>query len=423
MDREKVMRALIDWNFWYKEQFTGHPREYTEEVLKVLRSGFVADLVGVKRSGKSTIMNQVVKRLLETGVDPLSTLIVNFEDSRLWELDDANKLFQLLDVYREETGVKGRPYIFLDEVQRVRGWEGFVRSLVDRKEAFVTVTGSTSALRKGKVKEVLAGRHVSLEVTPLSFREFLLFKGFSLRSPLDLRAREVELKTLFLEYLRYGGFPAVVESDLKERILMELYDDILGRDVVEGCRIREVGKLRALSLFYVTNVGNRVSLRRISRSLGIPLRTVERFTACLQEAMLVYFLPPLSPSFSEMVKGERKVYSVDQGLSNVVGYRLNQNLGSLLENVVYLELRRRYGEGGLFYYRGKREVDFLVVRDNEVREAYQVTYNLADERELDGLREVLRRKKVEAKLLTLDEEGDVMGVKVRKVWKWLLGFD
>jgi predicted AAA+ superfamily ATPase len=355
VDREKIIQALIDWNFWYKSQFTGVPRDYTDKVIQVLNEGIVCDLVGVKRAGKSTIFNQVVKKLVEEkGVNPFLTLIINFEDPRLAEINEGGKLFDLLNLYKEETGVKGKPYIFLDEVQRVKGWEGFVRSLIDRKEAFISVSGSTSKVNKGRVKEVLAGRHISLEVLPLSFKEFLNFKGVKVERQLDAIARSSEIKSLFQEYLKFGGFPMVVNSDVKEKVLLQLYDDIISKDVMEECKIKRLDKLKSLALFYVSNVGNRISLRRVSRSLEIPLRTVERFTACIESSMLIHFVRPLSPSLSQMVRGERKVYSVDTGLSNVVGYRLNQNLGSLLENLVYLELRRRYGGDAIHKERGLR---------------------------------------------------------------------
>ncbi|BCU69829.1 ATP-binding protein [Stygiolobus caldivivus] len=424
MDREKLVQTLADWNFWYRQQFTGVPREYTEEVVKVLEGGLVCDIIGVKRSGKSTIINQAVRKLVEEkGVDPLLTLIVNFEDPRLSEIDSGEKLFELFNTYKEEAGIKGKPYVFLDEVQRVKGWEGFVRSLIDRKEAFIAVSGSTSRVNKGRVKEVLAGRHVSVEVTPLSFKEFLDFKGVKVERPIDLLAKGSEMRSLFSEYLKYGGFPLVVNSNIKESIILQLYDDIISKDVIEDCGIVKADKLRALALFYVSNIGNRISFRRVSRSLQIPLRTVERFTSCIENSMLIHFVKPLSPSLSEMVRGERKVYSVDTGLSNVVGYRLNQNLGSLLENMVYLELKRRYGSGSIYYYRGKNEVDFVIVRDNEVTEAYQVTYTLNDERELKGLKEVLRKKKVDAYVLTFDDkEREEDGVRVLKAWRWALGY-
>ncbi|BCU67750.1 ATPase AAA [Sulfolobales archaeon HS-7] len=424
MNRENVIRALIDWNFWYREQFIGHPRHYTRKVLEIMEADFVADVVGVKRSGKSTIFNQIVNYLIkEKGVSPFLSLIINFEDARLSEVDSAEKLFEVLNIYTEETGAKGKPYIFLDEIHKVRNWEGFVRSLVDRKGAYVAVSGSTSIMNKGKVREVLSGRHISTEVLPLSFKEFLSFKGMKVSTTLELLANESEIKKLFLDFLRFGGFPSVVNSNLKDKILLELYNDILTRDVIENCKVRNSEKMKILTLFYISNIGNRISFRRLSRSLRIPLRTIERFTSCIQDSILIYLVPALSPSFSEMMRGEKKVYSVDQGLSNVVGYRLNESLGSLLENAVYLELRRRYGGDSIFYYRGKNEVDFIIRQGNEIKEAYQATFTLNDEREIKGLKEVLRRKRIPAYIITFDdEEKEAYGIKILKGWKWMLGF-
>ncbi len=418
MDREKVLKALIDWNFWYKDQFTGYPRNYSRQVLNIMKSGFVADVVGVKRSGKSTIFNQIISYLIkEDKVNPFLTLLINFEDSRFAGID-GEKMFELLQIYREETGVNGKPYIFLDEVQNVKGWEGFVRSLIDRKEAYVAVSGSTSIINKGRVREVLGGRHISVEVLPLSFSEYLEFKGIKIGKEIDLIAKEEEIKRLFLEFLKFGGFPAIVNSEMKDKILLSLYEDIISKDVINSCKIREEEKLKNLSLFYISNIGNRISFRKVSKSLNIPLNTVERFTSCLLDSMLIYLVPPLSPSLREMVKGEKKVYSVDQGLSNVVGYKLNEGLGSLLENAVYLELRRRFGSNSVFYYHGKNEVDFLIKVGNEVRYAYQVAFTIHD-REIKGLKEV---GKIPNKFIITfdDEEKEIDGVKVLKAWKWML---
>ena len=181
-----------------------------------------------------------------------------------------------------------------------------MRSLIDRKEAFISVSGSTSKVNKGRVKEVLAGRHISLEVLPLSFKEFLSFKGVKVERQLDAIARSSEIKSLFQEYLKFGGFPMVVNSDVKEKLLLQLYDDIISKDVIEECKIKRSDKLKSLALFYVSNVGNRISLRRVSRSLEIPLRTVERFTACIESSMLIHFVRPLSPFLISDGKGREE---------------------------------------------------------------------------------------------------------------------
>ncbi|MEM3950994.1 ATP-binding protein, partial [Saccharolobus sp.] len=274
MNRELILKALIDWNFWYKNQFIGIERDYSNQLLSLLGKGFAISVIGVKRSGKSTIINQVVKKLIDKGEDPFNTLIVNFEDSRFGEIRTANDLFSLYELYKEIRKKKdSRPYVFLDEIQKVQGWEGFVRSLVDRKEANVVISGSTSSVNNKNVREVLAGRHLVLEVFPLSFKEFLRFKNIKLSTELDMIAKENEIKGLFSEYLNYGGFPLVVSNDNekdKEKILLQLYEDIMLKDVINECNIRNEEDVKNLALFYISNVGNKIRYRKISNSLNIP---------------------------------------------------------------------------------------------------------------------------------------------------------
>ncbi|ARM77192.1 AAA family ATPase [Acidianus manzaensis] len=429
MDRELLLKALIDWNFWYKDQYSGFPRQYSEKIIRILLSGLLVDVVGVKRSGKSTIFNQVIQKLIKNGTDPLNTLIINFEDPRFNEITDANSLFQLYEIYQEiRKDKKSKPFIFLDEVQKVKNWENFARSLIDRKEAYIAVSGSTSAITKGKLRETLSGRHISVEVYPLSFKEFLQFKGVELKSELDILANETKIKSLFLEYLKFGGFPLVAINEMKENILLNLYEDILSKDVVKCCKIKNENQVKNLSLYYITNVGNRISLRRISRTLQIPIRNVERYTQCLLNSYLIFFVNPLSSKLTQMVRAEKKVYVIDQGISNVIGYKLNETLGPLLENAVFIELLRRYGSRNIFYYRGKNEVDFLILENNKIKEMYQVTYSLNDlDREIKGIIEISKKDKdVKATILTFDEEKEIKindeTIPVIKTWKWMLDF-
>jgi predicted AAA+ superfamily ATPase len=429
VNKEGLLKALIDWNFWYKEQFTGIFRDrYVEEIIQVLNSWNIASVLGVKRAGKSTIINQVAKRLIENGTNPFNILIVNFEDSRFSQIAEAEDLFYLYDLYKEEIKRDNvNPVIFLDEVQRVKNWEGFARSLIDRKEGKVVVSGSTSELLNDKVRSKLAGRHIVINVYPLSFTEFMKFKKIEVGGKnsrlIELVAKESEIKRELKEFLMYGGFPSVVVSEIKEKTLGSLFEDIIAKDVIQACKIKDESKIKLLTLYLISNVGNRINFRNISRQLMIPLHTIQRFSNCLVKAKLVYFVKPISPKFSEMVRAERKVYAVDQGMANVVGYRLNTNFGALLENLVFLELARRYGEDKIFYYRGKTgEVDFLIKDYQGIKEAYQVTYEY-NERELKGIKEILDRIP-SIKIITYDEEGEIEleGRKIQmiKVWKFLL---
>ncbi|ACP48865.1 conserved hypothetical protein [Sulfolobus islandicus Y.N.15.51] len=205
-----------------------------------------------------------------------------------------------------------------------------------------------------------------------------------------------------------------------------MYEDIMLKDVISECNIRNEEEAKFLALFYISNAGNKVRYRKISYSLNIPLTNVLRFTECMQNAYLIFFMKALSPKLSEMVRYDRKVYSIDNGISNVLGYRLNQNVGSLFENLIFLELLRRYGINNIFYYKGRRgEVDFVVKVKDEIREIYQVTYELSDiEREIKGIEEFLKIRKTKAYIITFDKEGEIElndnVVKVVKAWKWLL---
>ncbi|MBP1357024.1 MAG: ATP-binding protein [Sulfolobus sp.] len=429
MNRDLLIKALIDWNFWYKEQFIGIPRDYSNEVLSLLPTGNAIGILGIKRGGKSTVINQVVKKLIEERKeDPFNILIINFEDSRFSDIKNANDLFYLYELYKEIRKSSGKPYIFLDEVQKVKGWEGFVRSIIDRKEGYVVFSGSTSSVNSKRVRETLAGRYLTVNIYPLSFKEFLKFKGLTINSEIELMANEDRVKSMFQEYLRYGGFPLVTLNNEKEKILSQLYEDIIYKDVIRECNVKKEEELRNLALFYVSNPGNKVNYRRLSRSLKIPLKNVYKYTECLKNSYLISFTRALSPKLSEMLRKERKVYCIDNGISNVVGFRLNENIGGLFENAVYLELQRRYSSENLFYYRGKRgEVDFIVKEGNEVIEAYQASYYLTDmERELEGLKEILKVKKVKSYIITFDNEGEekVNGekIKILNSWKWSLGF-
>ena len=244
-----------------------------------------------------------------------------------------------------------------------------------------------------------------------------------MKSEIDIIAKENEIKKAFSEYLTYGGFPLVVLNKDKEKILTQLYEDILFRDVIVECNIKKEEEIKSLSLFYISNIGNRINFRRLTKPLKIPFRTLQRFTECLKNAYLIFFVRGLSPKLVEMVKSERKVYSIDHGLSSVVGYRLNENLGALFENLIFLELLQGYGENSIFYFRGKRgEVDFIIKIGNEIKEAYQVTYKLDDiERETKDLKELLQIRNVPSYIITFDEEGEVNGIKVIKAWRWLFG--
>lgn len=440
MEKDEILKILTDWNFWENPPETGISRPpYLKEIEKLLSTDQIVSLAGARRTGKSTILLQFAKHLIEDKfVDSRNILLVNFEDYRFSEpsLELLGKIYEtyLEKVKPDSSTVK--PYLFLDEIQKIDGWERFVRTLHERKEAKIIVSGSTSKLLGGEFGGVLTGRHLSLGVFPLSFGEFLEFKNVKVRDEVDLIAKRVEVKKLFAEYLEFGGFPAVALKPEKPRLLLEYFNDIISRDIVERFRIREVAKLKTLARYYLTNVSNTMTFNSVKKFLKMPLRTVERFSYYIENSGMICFVLKYSSSLKEQENAPRKIYSIDNGLANVVGLRISENFGKLAKNMVFVELKRRCKDNPLeevFYWKnggsGGWEVDFLVRRGTDIQSAIQVCWDIAKyaktkEREVRSLTKAMDEFGLkEGLVITEDYDGmedrDGKTIKYVPLWKWL----
>ena len=434
MRKEEILEILADWNFWAKEIDVGIKREsYVKELLKLITgTNQIICVSGVRRSGKSTLIRQVVKELIKTA-QAKNTLIVNFEDERFYERSLA-VLRQIYDTYLEKVHPSEKPFIFLDEVQEVESWERFVRGLHERGEARLVVSGSSARLLSEEFATLLTGRHMTFAVYPLSFNEFLKFKGVEVKSEVEALARRVEIKRLLDEYLEFGGFPEVVLSPEKRRILLSYFETVITRDVVERFKIREREKLKTLAKYYLTNISSPVTFNSVSRFLKLPLTTVERFSDYLETANLIFFLKRFSYSLKEQEKSPRKVYSMDVGLSNAVGFKFMRNLGKAMENVVTIRLKAQQSldpEVEVYYWRDYlgREVDFVVKKGVKVKRLIQVCMDVDEvetkRRELRALLGAMRKLGMpEGTIITGGYEGEeeIRGKKIRYVplWRWLV---
>jgi len=434
MRKEEILEILADWNFWAKEIDVGIKREsYVKELLKLITgTNQIICVSGVRRSGKSTLIRQVVKELIKTA-QAKNTLIVNFEDERFYERSLA-VLRQIYDTYLEKVHPSEKPFIFLDEVQEVESWERFVRGLHERGEARLVVSGSSARLLSEEFATLLTGRHMTFAVYPLSLYEFLKFKGVEVKSEVEALARRVEIKRLLDEYLEFGGFPEVVLSPEKRRILLSYFETVITRDVVERFKIREREKLKTLAKYYLTNISSPVTFNSVSRFLKLPLTTVERFSDYLETANLIFFLKRFSYSLKEQEKSPRKVYSMDVGLSNAVGFKFMRNLGKAMENVVTIRLKAQQSldpEVEVYYWRDYlgREVDFVVKKGVKVKRLIQVCMDVDEvetkRRELRALLGAMRKLGMpEGTIITGGYEGEeeIRGKKIRYVplWRWLV---
>ncbi|NCF75435.1 MAG: AAA family ATPase [Xanthomonadaceae bacterium] len=434
MNKKVILDILNDWNFWQKDLNTGIRRGfYLDKLNKFLASNQIVVITGPRRSGKSFLMKQMADDLIKKGTKREDILMINFEDPR-WEKLDTALLEKIFEVYLELVGSAKKPYVFLDEIQEVKEWEKWVRTAQELDKAKIIVSGSNAKLLSKELATLLTGRHLSQTVLPLSFKELLMFKGIKIDSQLSLIENRIKIKRILNESLEFGLFPEIVFTETKKELLLDYFNDIINKDISERYKIRKKESLKSLVKFYLSNNSALTTFSSAGKALDISTNTVQKFYSYIEASYLVFSLKIFSWKVKEQEKSPRKVYAVDPGLANAIGFRFSQNLGKLAENLVYLELKRRKAIGPrleFFYWKDEqhREVDFVVKEKLEVSQLIQVCWNLDDiktkKREIGSLLKAMKEFDLKSGLIiTDDKEGEEMienkKIKYIPLWKWLL---
>lgn len=435
MDKNEIFYILNDWNDWQSQQDVGTIRTTYLNRLEdfITGSNQVITITGARRAGKSYIMRQMARRLSEKGMNKKNILFVNFEDPRFLSLD-TKLLTQIYDVYREFLSPTDTPYIFLDEIQDVVGWEKWVRTMHELKKVKMIVSGSNAHLLSRELGTLLTGRHLDITIFPLSFTEYLMFNNLEAKTPFDIYRRKTEINGFLRRYMEGGSFPEVALSAKKTEILLNYFDDILTKDLLKRFRVRKGQAMKALIKYYLSNAGNLITFSSAEKYLEISADTIERFSGYLEDVYLVFLLKRFSFKVKEQEKSPRKIYAIDTGLCNSLGFRFSENIGRLAENIAYLALKRRQALDSkieIFYWKDiqHREVDFVIKEGLKVTNLVQVCWNLRDEktkkRELCSLQKAMKELGVEnATIITEDGEGEEKlnsyTVKTVPLWKWLL---
>lgn len=438
--REEIIELISVENFWGRPQEVGIERDHYLKHLNRLAKAkdFSISIIGVRRSGKTFLTKQFLKKAIDSGLDPKQTLYVNLEDPRFHPYLSLELLDEIYQAYRTFVNKEGFALIVLDEVQNIKNWEKWVRRTMEKENVQIVMTGSTSSLLKTEVSTALTGRSLTLEVFPLSFHEFLKFKGVVLEDQLDVVKNKAKIERLFMEYLQFGGFPRVVlEEDefLKREMLKELFDGIVMRDILFRHGFRDVNSVKLVAELAINSFSSLKSVSSLRNELaGILKRKVSpNFVAevmeALRESYLLFTIPPFSPKIKDVKKYPKKIYAVDTGLATTVTLSFSKNLGRLVENAVALHLIKKYGENNLFYYRGKREVDFILREGLRITKAIQVTWDLREsyEREVKALLEAMNVFDLEEGIIvTADQEREEVyedkEIRVLPFWKFLLEF-
>ena len=434
MDKNLILEILEDWNFWRKDIETGIKRkDYLDLSLRFLKSNMILTIMGVRRSGKSYLIRQLAKELIEKGKEKNEILIVNFEDKRFDEFN-LKILDQIYETYLETLKPKIKPFIFLDEIHKVSDWEKWARTIHELNKAKIIVSSSSSKLMSKELATLLTGRHLNINMFPLNFKEFLYFKNIKIENKLDIISKRLEIKGLTNEYLEYGGFPEVVLNEEKKQILLNFFDDIITKDIEKRYEVREAEKLRALARFYLTNISSTITFNSLKNYLGLSTDTIEKFSSYLEEANLIFFLKRFSYKIKEQEKSPRKVYSIDTGLSNAIGFKFSANSGRVMENVVAIELKRRSTINPnleIYYWKNiqNEEVDFVIKENLKVKQLIQVCSDIKDEktkkREMRALLKALKQFKLKEGLIIsedISKEEEIDGKKIVYIplWRWLI---
>ena len=389
--------------------------------VEMFSTDLIKVVMGVRRCGKSILALQ--------SLAGKSYGYVNFDDERLIGVKTSD-LNHFLEAVKEID--PAATFLLLDEVQNVEGWELFV-SRLKRKGYNVVVTGSNSKLLSRELATHLTGRHFSIDLYPFSFLEFLAYRQFTPDADGNYSTEQrAEIKRHLEEFLEFGGFPEVWRLDAKRMYLRELFDRIISRDIISRYGIKYVRDLKELALYAISNFSSRITYHKIRNLFDIKsVHTVKNYLHFLQEAYLLYQVESFSFKLKERLTGPRKIYCIDTGLINSIVPGMSGNKGRLMENVVFLELKRR-GNEIYTYLNAKSEVDFLVREGLKVTQLIQVCFSLADpqtkKREMKALAKAAGELKCrDLSVITWDEEGGerlgTADVKFVPLWKWLLHAD
>jgi len=425
MEKEKLKELIIG----HKEKFLSRGnlvrREIQEQIANYIPQREILIITGVRRSGKSSLMKLLCDDLLNTE-DVLANdiLYLNFEDERFipFTFQDFEPLFE---TFIELENPQGRIYMFLDEIQNIKGWEKWLNRLYEFENVKIIVTGSNASLLGSEISTALTGRNRQIVTWPFSFREFLTMKKVIIDDKsLYIRQKKVEIKRLFGEYLELGGFPEVLKTG-DPTLLEQYYKDIVYRDVIARHGIKNIKEIKELTLFLAANPGTIQTYKNMQRIIGVKSQnTVKNYLEALNDVYLFFSMDLFDYSLKRQIYNPSKIYCIDAALSNSISFKFSRNMGHIYENIVFLELLRRNKE--LYYWKSPkgREVDFVIKEGLDITEAIQVCYSLDDERtsqrELQALTEVKDALKVD-RLTVITDDGESHGeINIIPLWKWLI---
>jgi len=396
-------------SFLKKEQ--GFERDI--DFKEYIASKQIIVISGVRRSGKSTLLKQISLKIPQF-------YYINFDDERLinFTVQDFNTL---IVIWKKKFQSK---YILIDEIQNITNWERFVRRVYDEGYKLF-ITGSNAKLLSSELSTHLTGRHKKVELFPFSFKELIDYRKVNIAGSPTTETKAKILR-LFDDYLINGGFPEYIKYKDNE-YLKRIYEDIIYRDIITRFGIKEVKSFRELTNYIFTNFTKEVSYNTLKNILGIKTTmSVRAYVGFLEESYLVFELFKYDFSLKKQYVSDKKLYVVDNGMRNATAFYFSEDRGRLLENLVYIELRRR-GKY-LYYFKDRVECDFLIQEKNKIVQVLQITQKINktnEEREFKGLINALDLLNVKNGLILTENQDEVRIINshkiiIKPIWRWLL---
>ncbi len=391
----------------------------------------VIAITGPRRCGKTCFIYQLIEHFCSGSAAPIPRdrlFYINFEDDRLLPLSSSD-LATLPDAYYElfPDNRDKEVLVFLDEIHHVEGWQLFLRRLLDRENVRLFVTGSSSRFCPQELSSSLSCRVLEFAISPLTFKEFLTFKGLNLTPDFAHSNIRFKIKNLLEEYIIYGGYPevALTEPSLKLRILKNYYDILVYKDLVEQFAIRNIRLIKELLKYLINHIGSAVSMNsyflHIHSDLRISRETILNYVSHLEKKGLISLVQIFSGSSKVQQVNPKRVYSLDNGISSAVSFPVPHLEEKLVKNLVFQNLKRAGYE--VFYWKDKREVDF-VARENGKLLALNISYGKelggAEARSLLEFQCAVGKHDARMAIITKDTEKTENGISYVPLWKWLL---
>lgn len=386
-----------------------------------LQTSEILIISGIRRCGKSVLMQQIRDRLVE------KDFFFNFDDERLanFKLDDFQKLQEcFVEFFGEQ-----HTYYF-DEIQNIEGWERFVRRLYNAGNKII-ITGSNARMLSRELGTHLTGRYIQVEIYPFSFQEYLAMNEIPVNAKtLYTTTGRATMVKSFVKYMECGGFPKFLQ-DGSVSYLTSLYESIIYRDILTRNGLTNEKEMLELMFYLASNATKRVTYSSLGKVVGIQHPdTIKNYLEYIQQTYLISQLFRYDPSVKKQMMSPKKIYFVDNAIIKRIGFNATENNGVFLENLVFIELKRRGWD--VYYYADKKECDFIVRKGLHISDAYQVTLKMDSpqtrEREIAGVREAMQAYSLsKGYILTFEgketinfDDGTI--VEVIPVWEWILQY-